>query len=113
MQPIVLIEQEVADRLRVKPCTVANERKRGRLGYTMVGARIFYTPEHVNQYLKNQEVSPCVSSDSDPAKSGITGRAKSRDAKVIPIRGASRGTTVMPDRHVAKALALRTFQKRV
>jgi len=50
----LLSECEVADLLRVKPCTVRNERVRGKLGFIRIGARIFYTPEQVTEYLENQ-----------------------------------------------------------
>src|SRR5256885_177186 len=102
MVPQLLNDREAALILRVKPCTVRNERVRGKLGYTKVGARFFHTLEHINQYLNEQEVLPCVSNDSNPDKSATIGPAKSPVASVAPIRGASLGLTSAPDKHVAK-----------
>jgi NADH/NAD ratio-sensing transcriptional regulator Rex len=53
----LLSEKEVAEQLRVKPCTVRNERVRGRLGFVRIGARIFYLPEQVEEYVERQKVS--------------------------------------------------------
>jgi hypothetical protein len=55
-QSPLINEEEVAAYLRVKPCTVANERKRRRLGHTKVGAHVFYTMKHLDQYLRDQEI---------------------------------------------------------
>ena len=52
----LLSETEVAEQLRVRPCTVRNERVRGRLGFVRIGARIFYTPEQVTEYVEGQKV---------------------------------------------------------
>lgn len=108
----LLNDREAALILRVKPCTVRNERVRGKLGYTKVGSRFFYSSDHVDQYLKEQEVLPCVSSNSNPDRSANIGRAKSPDGNVTPILGASRGMRNGLDKHVAKALALQILKKR-
>jgi hypothetical protein len=60
----LLSEAEVAELLRVKPCTVRNERVRGRLGCVRIGARVFYTPEQVVEYVQRQKVGPCEESKS-------------------------------------------------
>jgi ribosomal protein L22 len=102
---------EAAAYLRVKPCTVANERKRNKLGYTRVGARVFYTIEHVNEYLKRQEENTCETTNLGQDKLEITGLARNQGAKVRRIRGAARGMTPKLDKHVVSALARRTFEK--
>ena len=43
---------EVATLLRVKPCTVRNERLRGKLAFVQIGAHIFYTAAQVAEYLE-------------------------------------------------------------
>ena len=111
MIPALLNEREAAHILRVKPCTVRNERIRGKLGYTKVGAQFFYKSVHLSQYLDEQEVLPCAFSDSNPDRSATTGRAKSRGESGMVILGALPRMTSVPDRHVAKALAQQTFKK--
>jgi hypothetical protein len=107
----LLTAQEVAAYLRVKPCTVANERKRGKLGFTSVGAKFFYTMDHINQYLKEQENS-CETKTIDGVNAVDIGSAKSLGGRGRTIRGAARGTTPKLDKHVVSALARETFKKR-
>ena len=56
----LLNDREAARVLRVRPCTVRNERLRGKLGYIRVGGRIFYTREQITEYLDQQRVAACV-----------------------------------------------------
>lgn len=108
--PALLTEPEVARLLRVKPCTVRNERVRKRLGFTPVGARIFYSSDQLKEYIENQQVKACADKNPDPAKSESIGSAKSQDALDQTIRGARRTTKI--DRHVVSALAQATFKRR-
>jgi len=55
--PKLYTDDEAAVFLRVKPCTVRNLRIRGQLGYVMIGRRVFYTHEHLVEYLERQKVS--------------------------------------------------------
>jgi hypothetical protein len=50
-QKTFLDERETAAFLRVSPSTVRNERIRGKLGFTAIGARIFYTRTQIADYL--------------------------------------------------------------
>jgi hypothetical protein len=106
-------EREVAAYLRVKPCTVANERKAGRLSHTKVGAHIFYTSKHIDEYLEYQEVrASCQNTLEDQDRLARSGQVKNRAAKERVISGSSHGMTTIPDRRLEKALAQRTFKKR-
>jgi hypothetical protein len=113
MIPELLDEREAAHLLRVKPCTVRNERVRGKLGFTPVGARIFYSVEQINEYLEKQKVAACTNENRSRAKWENSGSAKSRGETVRGTRGAGRGTTTALDRHAVSALARQTFSARV
>ena len=109
-QPLLLNTKEVAVILRVRPCTVANERKRGRLACTMVGAHVFHTHKHINDYLEKQEIkAECGNSTKDQDKLGPFGRAKSLGVRGKAKFGISRGTMI--DKQFAKALARQTLKK--
>src|SRR5437764_185391 len=99
--PALLDENQAAEILRVKPCTVRNERVRGKLGFTKVGKRIFYTAEQLTRYLQIQSVEACVSETAipsqSPARSVPTGSARSPAAMAPPMRGAARGTITESD----------------
>src|SRR5258708_38802091 len=70
----LLDEREAATLLRVTPATVRNERVRGKLGFTRVGARIFYTDWQIADYLEQHTVTPCVRQpNSAPARSESIG----------------------------------------
>ena len=112
----LLTEQEVAARLRVKSATIRAERLRGKLGYTRVGARIFYTPEQIAEqiaeYLERQSVPACADNPtSTSAKSAAIGSARSRDETAPRTRGAAPGTTTAHDRLAVSALAQQTFRR--
>jgi integrase len=57
--PTLLNESETAQLLRVKRATVRAERLRGRLGFTRIGARIFYTRQQIAGYLEGRSVPAC------------------------------------------------------
>ena len=112
--PDLLDERETAKILRVTPATVRAERIRRRLGYTKIGARIFYTRQQIAEYLKRQAVPACESYPSTiPAKSEYIGSAKSREVIERMDRGAGPGMTSERDRRAVSALAQQTFKKRV
>lgn len=112
MTETLLTEQQVADRLGVKVCTVANERKRGKLGFTPVGAKIRVSDQQLNEYLQRQKVEACVSGNQNPDRSATIGLPKSRVATGSTMRGATHGMMVALDKHVVSALAQRTFKRR-
>lgn len=105
--------REVATLLRVKPCTVRNERGRGKIGFVRVGARIFYTLEQVQEYYERQKVKPCASQNLNWDKLEITGSVRNRGENAKSILGAELGTTSNLDRRVVSALAQQTFGKPV
>src|SRR6185312_1719497 len=110
---LLLDERETARILRVSPSTVRNERQRGRLGFTKIGGRIFYTRTQIGDYLQRHTVDPCV---SDPQKNvldrlGITGSARSRDETGLPIPGAGLGSIRGLDKRLVSALAQQIFAR--
>ena len=110
----LLNDREAARVLRVKPCTVRNERLRGKLGYIRVGGRIFYTREQITEYLDQQRVAACVdiSKIQDQGRSVPTGPAGSRAGTARPIRGAEPGTIAEDDRRAESDLARQIFNRR-
>src|SRR6185437_1543962 len=109
----LLNDREAAELLRVKPCTVRNERIRGKLAFVQIGARIFYTADQIAQYLERQKVSACesVRPSPSPDKSEPTGSARSRYAPPMTMSGAALGTTAGLDRHAVSALAQQIFKR--
>lgn len=110
---MLLDERETARILRVSPSTVRNERQRGRIGFTKIGSRIFYTRTQIGDYLQRHTVDPCV---SDPQKSGldrlgITGSARSQDGPALPIPGAGLGSIRGLDKRLVSALAQQIFTR--
>lgn len=106
--PVLLTEHEAAVRLRRSIDTIRRERKRGRIGYTCVGARIFYTEDQLAQYLENQRVEPCQEKErTGKDRSGTTGSQYARTAPSCAAPGSIR----TPDKHAAHRLAQLTFGK--
>ncbi len=56
--PALLTEREAAERLRRSIDTIRRERRRGRIGYTRIGRRVFYTDAQLLHYLERQETKP-------------------------------------------------------
>ena len=60
-EPLLLLlpprftEPEAARELGISTDTVRRERKRGRLGYTRIGRRIFITLDQLHAYVAQQE----------------------------------------------------------
>jgi integrase len=88
-QEVFLDERETAAFLRVSPSTVRNERIRGKLGFTFIGARIFYTRTQIADYLRRQTVPPCANGpqSNDPDKLENTGSAKSLGERGTTMHG--------------------------
>jgi Helix-turn-helix domain len=111
--PQLFDEREVANLLRVKQATVRGERIRGRLGYTRIGTRIFYTYQQIMRYLERQSVQACANNTTNAwDKSATTGSARSRGETARTRRGAGPGTTSERDRHAVSALAQQIFRRR-
>ena len=112
--PKLLDVRRAAELIGVKPCTIRQERLRGRLGFIKIGARIFYTEELIKEYLDKQKVAACESDPTaqSPAKSEITGSAKDLAAKAPKMRGTAPGTIKEADRLAEQALAQRIFKRR-
>jgi hypothetical protein len=110
--PELLNEREAAMILRVKAATVRAERIRGKIAYTRIGARIFYTLQQVSDYLERQSVPACASNESNvQVKSGATGSVKSQAETALKKRGAAPGMTHGLDRHLVSALARQIFAR--
>ena len=109
-------DKQTAAILHVKPCTVRNERKRGKLGFVKIGRRIFHTPEQISAYLLRQSVEACEDAHDqslNPAKSDTIGSAKSPDEIASLMLGAELGTTGDHGRPAVSALAQQIFKRRV
>jgi hypothetical protein len=97
----------------VNPCTVRNERKRGKLGYVKVGAKYLYPYEEVQKYVENQKVVPkCETKSSDRDKLVPIGFPKNPGVQGQKIRGAAPGTISGLDKLVLRRLAQRTLGRR-
>lgn len=95
--PEVFTAEEVAERLQCHPETIMREARAGRLSFTRVGRLVRFTPEHVRQYLEQQQGAAW---QSIGGKSGTTGSAKTGTG-----HGAERGSTKRRDKHDALRLA--------
>jgi hypothetical protein len=110
--PTLLSEHEAAVHLRVKAATVRAERIRGRLAFTCVGARIFYTHEQIAEYLERQSVPACADNATNASdKSAPIGSARSLAEARPMMRGAAPGTMTGPAKHAVSALAQQTFRR--
>lgn len=106
--PELITEQEVAELFRCSVDTIRRERKRGHIGHTCVGARIFYTEDQLVNYLDFKKVEPCQENvQIGQDKSVTTGSRYDRTAQF----GAALGLTHTLDRHAAHHLAQLTFGK--
>ena len=111
---VLFDERQVAELLHVKSCTVRNERVRGKLAYTRVGRRIFYSREQIREYLERQSVRAWGVYQTEiqsQARLETTGLAKSQDERERRTRGAEPGTTSVADRHAVSASAQQTFKR--
>src|SRR5688572_26695843 len=75
--PALLDGKDAARLLHVRPSLVRAERLRGRLAYVRIGARIFYTPQLLADYLERQTVPACPNSETAQVRSEATGSARS------------------------------------
>lgn len=113
--PTLFDERKAALLLHVKPCTVRNERVRGKLGYVRVGRQIFYTEEHIRQYLLQHSVSavqkPSNGSNSVPLSRDNNEPMSNPGMKDIRRENRSDATSAA-DRRAASALAAEIFKRR-
>ncbi len=107
--PKLLSEREAAEYLRASVGTVQRERRRGRLGYTQIGARIFYTEEQLVAYIDRRSIQPCQENGTtDRGKSASTG---CHDGQTAPC-GAGPGSTTPLDRQLVHRSAQKILSKR-
>jgi hypothetical protein len=88
----------------VSAFTLRREAHRGRLKLTKIGRRLFVREDHLEEYLRPQDMSPCRSAQ---AQSEAIGLASAR----IPQPGAAPGSTGQLDKRDAHRLAQMTFSK--
>lgn len=112
--PDLLDERRVADLLHVRPCTVRNERQRGKLGFIHIGARIFYTTALIAEYLQRQEVTACAGNPEGKRRAKLVtiGSPKTPIARERATLGVEPGTIDQAVRHAVLALAQQTFRRR-
>ena len=112
--PRLLNVRRAAELIGVKPCTIRQERLRGRLGFIKIGARIFYTEELLKEYIEKQKVTACACDPTAQSrvKSGITGSANDLAARAPKMRGTAPGTIKEADRLAEQVLAQRIFKRR-
>jgi hypothetical protein len=105
--------RQAAVLLHVRPCTVRNERIRGKLGYFRVGAKIFYAQSQIAEYLESQRVTACVvvQENPSPARSATFGSAKIATVPEPKTLGAAPGTIDQAARLAVLALAQQTFTR--
>lgn len=90
--PKLYTEAEAAQFLRVRPCTVRNERVRGNLGYILVGRRVFYMHEHLVAYLEARQVAPNPSlahAEPEPRRQRLDLRTGAHRAKGQSLKQAA------------------------
>jgi hypothetical protein len=112
--PRLLNVRRAAELVGVKPCTIRQERLRGRLGFIKIGARIFYTEELLKEYIENQKVTAgaCDPTAQSRVKSGIIGSANDLAARAPKMRGTAPGTIKEADRLAEQVLAQQIFKRR-
>jgi hypothetical protein len=107
----LLTEAEVAERLRVKPCTVANERRRMKIECTMVGSQIRYSEKQFEEYLERQRVRACVDASRNQDNMESISSANGADRQDLMAHGLELGTTSQHVRLAERVLARQTFRK--
>ena len=100
--PSLLTDRQAADRLGVSIDTVRRERRRGRIGFTMIAGRPRYTERHLLDYVAAGEVQPCVSSRATNTRLADTGSASAQAVRP----GAAHDSISGLDRRAAQASAL-------
>jgi len=72
--PKLLTEKDAAVALGISIDTLRRERKRQRIGYTVIGGRVRYTQEQLSAYIAKGSISPCsASAPNTPDRSKING----------------------------------------
>jgi hypothetical protein len=94
-----------AEELGLSVATMRRMRARGDITYRQIGSKIKYTLDDLQGYIEGAK--RCGRKD-DPDKSETFGYHNA----LIPPRGVSRGSTMLPDRLSANQLAQKTFGKR-
>ena len=105
--PQLLTEQEVAKALGCSVDTVRRERKRGKLGFTLIGGRIRHTDDQVRMYISNQREDPCERKRAGSEKSEVLGSANGAAAGP----GAEPGSIAQQDRLAAHRSAQKILTK--
>ena len=49
-------ERQVAERLRIKPCTLRNERLQGAISFVKIRCRYYYTDEQIKEYILSKTI---------------------------------------------------------
>ncbi len=94
-----------AEELGLSVATMRRMRARGDITYRQIGSKIKYTLDDLNGYIEGAK--RCGRQD-DPDKSEIIGYHNAQTLK----RGASLGSTMLPDRLAANQLAKQIFGQR-
>jgi excisionase family DNA binding protein len=99
-----LTEREAADFLGISVVTLQRVRKRGEIGFMMVGNRARYSSVDLHAYLESKSFKPCPKND---LKSGDT------ISPAIPTPPFTKpdGSTLKLDKHAAHLYALKTLKK--
>ncbi|MDJ0391479.1 hypothetical protein QMO56_25585 [Roseomonas sp. E05] len=106
--PRLLTEVVAAERLGISIDTLRRERRRQRIGYTLIGGRPRYTERHLADYITANEVAPCAKADRiSSAASGITGSPAAPTVR----SGAAPGLIPSRDRRAAHLSALTILSK--
>ncbi|MEP9372507.1 helix-turn-helix domain-containing protein [Mesorhizobium sp. KR1-2] len=100
----LLTEQYAAVWLDTSIYTLRRERKRGNIGFTMIGSRARYSTADLQAYVDSKSSTPCPKTvfKSEPTTSPGT---------KAPLFGKPLGMTPIPDKQSAYLLAQKTFKK--
>lgn len=96
-------EQEAADWLGVSVFTLQRIRKRGEIGHAKVGNRAQYTAKDLQSYVDSKSSKPCP-------KTVFKSVTTTSPSTKTPLYGKPHGTTPLPDKQSALALAQKTFK---
>lgn len=106
--PKLLTERAASDALGVSIDTLRRERKRQRIGYTIIGGRVRYTQDHLAAYIERGSFPPCPANEPTiPGRSVTTGSPSAPTAAP----GAEHGLIGQPTRLAAHRSAQTIFGK--
>jgi len=100
--PRLFKEDKAAEALDVSTDTLRRERRRGEIGFILIGGRPHYTENQLNDYLARKTVPPC----SNNTESAITGCPSGETQN----SGVARGSIRRRDRRAAHLSALTTLR---